>query len=56
MFTHVDIYIRFWAWFRVVLRLGLDADLAHNESMICVTVRTMEAPRNTDTVKVLMQE
>ena len=36
----------------MVLGLGLDAQLTNNKSMICVTVRTMEAPRNTDTVKV----
>ena len=36
----------------MVLRVGLDAQLKHNKSMICVTVRTMGAPRNTDTVKV----
>ena len=36
----------------MVLRLCLDAQLTHNESMIRFTVRTMEAPSNTDTVKV----
>ena len=53
MFTHVDIYFRFWSWFRMVLRFGLDAQVTHNENMIRFTIRTMEAPRNTDsTVKV----
>ena len=53
MFTYVDIHFRFWIWFRIVLdRLGLDAQLTHNVSMICVTVRTVEASHNTDTVKV----
>ena len=36
----------------MVLRLGLDDQLTHSESMTRVTVRTMEAPRNTHTVKV----
>ena len=36
----------------MVLQLGLDTPLTHNDSMISITVRTMEAPCNTDTVKV----
>ena len=52
MFTPVSIYFRFWSWYNLVLRLGLDAQLIPNESVIRVTVCTMEAPRNTDTVKV----
>ena len=34
----------------MVFRLGLDAQFTHNKSMIHVTVRTVEAPLNTDTV------
>ena len=52
MFTHVDIKFRFLSWFTMVLRLGLDSQLTLNESMIRVTVRTVETPRNTDTVQV----
>ena len=52
LFTHVDIYFRFWSWFRMVLQLGLDAQLTHNESMISITVCTMEALCDTDTLKV----
>ena len=36
----------------MVLRLGLGVQLIHSETMIRVTVHIIEAPRNTDTVKV----
>ena len=36
----------------MVLRLEHDALLTHNKSMIHVTVRIIEAPRNTDAAKV----